>query len=91
MSGLQSVLLYLSPSSPVSLRYMTGGIRKHLLGCLWDIFEGNGERMLHESCGNSCQKQLIKHSFIRCSVRNINLCALKWPLEREINHCPSRR
>lgn len=46
---------------------------------------------LCESCGNSCQKQLIKRSFIRCGVTGINRVALKWPLEGVINHCLSRQ
>lgn len=82
---------YLPPSSPASLRYTTSSFRKHLLGCMWEKLHGNGEGELRESCGNCCQKQLIKHSFIRCGVTSINRYALKWPLEREINHCLSRR
>lgn len=93
MSGMQSVLfgLYLLLSSPASVRYMTSSFKKHLLSCRREKLEGNGEGELCESCGNSCQRQLIKHSFISCGVTSINRDALKWPLEGEINHCPCRQ
>lgn len=74
-----------------SLRYMTSSFKQHLLTCMWEKLERNGDGELCESCGNSCQEQLIKRSFMSCGVTSINHDALKWPLEREINHCLHRR
>lgn len=89
--SLFSLVFYLLLSSPASLRYMTSSFKKRLLSCRREKLEGNGEGEMCESCGNSCQRQLIKHRFISCGVTNINRDGLKWPLEEEINHCLSRQ
>lgn len=93
LSGIQSVLfgLYLLLSWPASFRNMTSSFKRHLLSCRWDQLETNGEGELCESCGNSCQRQLIKHTFISCGVTSINRDAPKCHLEGEINHFLGRQ
>lgn len=88
MSGMWTVSIGLLAQA--SLRYMTSSFNNHLLSCMQEKLEGNGEGELCESCGNSCQKHLIKYVFISsCVTASINR-ALKWPFRGAINHGRSK-
>lgn len=89
MSGMWTVSIGLLAQA--SLRYMTSSFNNHLLSCMQEKLEGNGEGELCESYGNSCQKHLIKYVFISsCVTASINRDALKWPFRGAINHGRSK-
>ena len=89
MSGMWTVPVGLFAQA--SLSYMTSSFNEHLLSCMREKLEGNGEGELYESCGNSCQKHLLKYGFISSGVTaSINRDAQKWPFRGVINRCRSK-